>query len=196
MICWEEFVKQRLILGINIVFVLVLVAGSYWLANTWKLEGSNYRASRKVEGGILHNKLVADAKAAAQVIQTRYRFEGEKEKGVQLAAADAEGRVRVARAETQGVKAKNEVTAAQAEIIRALDDASRKAHKSEPKPFPPKSEISSQPQRGFKASSDSPTPVPPGRGFQPSPDVVQGPDSLADLPDGPSQSKRGFKKSK
>jgi hypothetical protein len=116
----EDFVKQRVVLSINIVIVLALVAASALLANRWRLEGSNYSAERKADGVIERNTIVSNASSSAEINLARYVSEGEKERAVRLAAAVANAKVTEAQAETGRVRMNNESTAAQADAVRAL----------------------------------------------------------------------------
>jgi len=115
-------VKQRVVISINILIVLGLVVASALLANRWRLEGSNYSASRKADGVIERATKVANANRDAEIILTRYTSEGEKERLVKLAAAQADASAREARAHTARVRMNSESSVAQAEAARAISN--------------------------------------------------------------------------
>jgi len=126
--------KERIVLGINIIVVLTLVVASSLLANRWRLDGSNYSARRKADGEIEKNAMVSKARMEAGVVLTRYKYQGEKN----TVAIRADGLAQVKTIESQGetarVELNNASTKAQADAVRTIDRMSRSSSGSGPQP--------------------------------------------------------------
>lgn len=112
--------RKRIILGAQILAVLLLVGASALLANRWRLEGSNYSATKKADGEIERNSTVAEAENNAAFILNEASAKADRDRGVILAEAQATAKKIEAQADTFRVKINNDSTDAQAEAIRAI----------------------------------------------------------------------------
>jgi hypothetical protein len=116
----KHHMKERMILVGQIVAALLLFGGSSFLANLWKLEGSNYSVAKKTDGEIARNSMVAVAESNAQFKRDQAESSAEKDKEIILAVANATAKKIEAQADTVRVKLNNESTEAQVEALRAI----------------------------------------------------------------------------